>query len=242
MRGKLWTDFIFEVGAGIYVVAVVVFFWRRPGWLSLLLAGGLGMQLWFWREKADAATMAAAALLGTPAEILCVKLGVWTYHAPGLIFDIPAWIPLVWAFLFCFFRRVSLSIHAVALLLWPSRQMFPRKIFFGVLGGMIVVYYLVTVAVIRRIIAAAYTTLMVPAVVFWRGERDILIFLIGAACGTLGEYICMRLGFWQYHYPFFRFVGMPISLPLAWGLSAVVIGRIASTWEPKEKPDPQRNG
>ena len=26
-------------------------------------------------------------------------------------------------------------------------------------------------------------------------------------------------------------IGMPISLPMAWGLSAVIIGRIAKNWE-----------
>jgi hypothetical protein len=58
-----------------------------------------------------------------------------------------------------------------------------------------------------------------------------LIFVIGGALGTLGEYICMKLGFWQYHYPFFMAIGLPLSLPLAWGLSAVIVARIARIWE-----------
>jgi len=234
MRRDLWVEFAFEIIIGIYVVAAVVLCWHRPAVLSLVLGGGLGIQLWFWREKADAAMMIAAALLGGPAEMLCVKLGIWTYHAPGLVLGIPAWIPLVWAFLLCFFRRVTLSMHAVVQGVWPNTEMFSRKALFMVLGGVIAVYYLATVSVINRIIAVAYTMLMIPAAIFWRRERDILIFLFGATCGTLGELICMRLGFWHYHYPFFAPIGLPISLPLAWGLSSVLIGRIARIWETRE--------
>ncbi len=213
------------------MIAVVVIWWRKPVWLSLLLGGGLLVQLWFWREKADVAMMAAAALLGTPSEMLCVRLGVWTYHAPGLVFGIPVWIPLVWAFLFCLFRRISLSIHSVRWRIWRNREMLSVKILFGILCGVIVVYYLITVSLIMRTIAIVYTAFMIPAVIFWHGERDILIFLIGAVLGTLGEYICMKLGFWHYHYPVFRSIGLPISLPLAWGLSSVITGRIAGIWE-----------
>lgn len=222
---------MFEAFACIYVVAVVTFCWDRPLAASLLLAGGLVMQLWFWREKPDAAVMAAATLLGTPAEILCVRLGVWTYDAPGLVFGIPIWIPLVWAFLFCLFRRISLSLHSAIQRVLPDNKMLARNIIFKVLGGAILVYYLITVTVIRGTIAIVYTMFMIPAAIFWNGERDILFFFVGGALGTLGEYICMKLGFWHYHYPFFRSIQLPISLPLAWGLSAVITGRIAKIWE-----------
>ncbi|MBW2172266.1 MAG: hypothetical protein JRF69_09860, partial [Deltaproteobacteria bacterium] len=56
----LWTELFFEAFTGIYVLVVVVIFWRRPFWTSLLLGGSLVMQLWFWREKADVAAMVAA--------------------------------------------------------------------------------------------------------------------------------------------------------------------------------------
>lgn len=235
MRRDLSIEFMSEGLIGIYVVAVVVLYWRSPLWASLLLGGGLGTQLWLWREKADAAMMVAAALLGTPSEILCVRLGVWSYHAPGLVFGIPVWIPLVWASLLCVFRKIALSIHSMISLVWPSSKMVVREIFFGVLGGLIVVYYLAAVSFIMRTIAVVYTAFMIPAVIFWHGRRDILIFFIGAALGTLGEYICIKLGFWHYHYPFFRSLGVPVSLPLAGGLSSVIAGRIAGIWEKAEE-------
>lgn len=231
MRRDLSVEFILETLVGLYVVGVVVLCWRRPLLATLLLGGGLAIQVWLWREKADAAMMVAAALLGTPSEILCVRLGVWSYHAPGLVFGIPVWLPLVWASLLCLFRRISLSIHSVILHTWPGRNPVARKLLFGVLGGVILSYYLVTVSVIIRTIALAYTVFMIPAVIFWHGGRDILIFCIGATLGTIGEYICIKLGFWHYHYPFFMAIKVPISLPLAWGLSSVITGRIAGIWD-----------
>ena len=88
MRRHVGMEFLFEIFTSIYLVGVVIFCWDRPTLASLLLAAGLCMQLWFWREKADAVAMAAAALLGTPSEMICVKFGVWTYNAPGLFFDV----------------------------------------------------------------------------------------------------------------------------------------------------------
>ena len=234
MHRHIRNELIFEIFIGFYLIAVVTFCWHRPVWTTLLLCGALGMQLWFWGEKADAAAMASAALLGTPSEIICVKYGVWTYYAPGLLFGIPVWIPLVWASLFCLFRRISMTTHEIIEIIWPGSRELARKIFFVVLGGLIAAYYVIVVLSIRPTIAMVYSIFMLLAVIFWHGERDILIFVIGAVLGTLGEYICMKLGFWRYHFPFFRSIGLPISLPLAWGLSAVIVGRVAGNWEVRD--------
>ena len=236
-----WIELFFEAFTGIYILIVVAVFWQKPLWTSLLLAGGLAMQLLFWREKADLAAMVAAALLGTPSEIVCVKTGVWTYHAPGMVLGIPVWIPLVWALLFCLFRRGSFTILAITGRIWPDPHMLVRKVLFRGLGGFIVIYALVTLYIIKKTIAAVYAAFLVPALIFWREEKDIVIFIIGGAFGTAGEYTCMKLGFWQYHYPFLRSIGVPISLPLAWGLSAVIIGRIAGIWDgmPLKRKSPQ---
>jgi len=227
-------EFLFEIMTSCYLLGVVVFSWPTPFWASLLLAVGLGIQLWFWREKGDAAAMAAAALLGTPSEIICVKYGVWSYEAPGLFLGIPVWIPLIWASLFCLFRRISITIYEVSQQIWPDSRTLWRRIFFGVLGAAILAYYVLVAVTIMRTIAMVYSFFMLLAVIFWHKKRDILIFVVGGVLGTFGEYICMKFGFWEYHFPFFRSIGLPISLPMAWGLSGVMIGRIARTWETQE--------
>jgi len=250
----LWVEIGVEAVAGLYVVAVVVLCWSRPVWLSLLLAAGLCGQFWVWRERSDVATMVVAAMLGAPAEILCVSNGVWTYNSPGLVWGIPIWIPLnspglvwgipiwiplVWAYLLCMFRRMSISIHSFTLQVWPADRKRLRRLLFGAAGASIVLYGLATVSMISTIIAAAYIIAMLSAIIFWHGETDILIFFVGATLGTLGECICMKLGFWEYQFPLLRSIGVPLSLPLAWGLSSVIIGRFAGMFakkQPAESP------
>ncbi|MFH1487970.1 MAG: hypothetical protein ABII06_03620 [Pseudomonadota bacterium] len=231
MNRNLGVQSIFEILTGICLVAVVVFFWPNPLWTSLLLLGILGMQLWFWGDRADAVIMLSAALLGTPSEMIAVKLKIWTYNAPGLFLGVPVWIPFVWAALFCFFRRIALTAHCALQKCWPGSSHPSQKIFFGLLGGIIVVYYFSIAPFISKKIILVYSLIFIPTAIFWHGGRDRLIFIIGAVIGTVGEYICIRLGFWHYHYPVFKSIGLPISLPMAWGLSAVINGRIAMIWE-----------
>jgi len=201
MQRSLWIQFFFEALTGIFVFAVVLLCWRRPVWLSLLLAGGLGAQLWFWRGKADAAMMAAAALIATPSEILGVRSGGWDYDAPGIVLGIPIWLPLVWAYLCSLSRRISLSIHSVTRRVQSNRSVLAMKILFGLLSGAILFYCLIAVSVVLKPIAIAYTLFLIPAVIFWRGERDILIFVTGAVIGTIGEYTAIRAGIFHYNYP-----------------------------------------
>jgi hypothetical protein len=234
MNRSLGREVLFEILTSVFLVGVVVFFWRTPFWAILLLGVGLSIQLWFWGERPDAVVMVGAALLGTPSEIICVKYGVWSYRAPGLVWGIPVWIPLIWASLFCLFRRISMTILGVAQRSWPDSRIFWRRLFFGLLGAAILTYYVLVALTIIRTIAAVYSFFMLLAVIFWHKEKDILIFIVAGILGTFGEYICMKLGFWEYHFPFFRSIGLPISLPMAWGLSGVVIGRIARIWEAQE--------
>jgi hypothetical protein len=226
-------DFLYESVAAVYLIAVVVLLWKAALATSLFLAAGIVFWLLKFKNKADAAAMVAAAVLGTPSEILCVKYGVWTYEAPGLVLGVPIWLPLIWASLFCLFRRLTRTLLKVADQLWPAPYRLPRRLCFALLAALILAYYITISLAIYRHIAIVYTVIMLIAVFFWRAERDILIFIIGGILGTFGEYVCMRLGFWHYHFPYLKSIGLPISLPMAWGLSAVIIGRIASIWENK---------
>lgn len=230
-RNRLLCEFVFEIFTGLYVIATVLICWKIPALAIILLTLGLGMQFFFWREKADVVMMIGAAFLGTPSEMLCVKLGVWSYHAPGLFLGIPVWIPLVWAYLFCFLRRLSITIHSAIQRIWKTSDTFALKLIYGILSGLIIIYYIITVSLVKKQFAIIYSLFMITAMIFWHRQKDILIFVIGGVIGTFGEFICMKLGFWNYHYPYLRSIGLPLSLPLAWGLSSVIIGNIARIWE-----------
>ncbi len=232
---RLLIELAFVTFSGIYAVITVLTCWRMPALASLVLFIGLWMQLFFWREKEDAATMMFAALIGAPSEMLCVKLGLWSYYAPGLILGVPAWLPLVWAFLMCLFRRFSLTVHAILHKRWPGSVSACISLLFWMLGVLIIIYFIITVSIIKKEYAVIFSFFMIITVMFKHSRKDILIFITGAVFGTLGEYLCMRLGFWLYHNPHFKLIGLPISLPLAWGLSSVIITTIAMITTNKRK-------
>jgi hypothetical protein len=138
------------------VIIVVLCCWKLPLIATVLLGAGLGAQLFFWKEKTDVATMIAAAALGTPSEMLCVKYGVWSYYAPGLVGGIPVWIPLVWAYLFCFYRRLSKTIHTSISKKWPDNRELPVKLINGMMAGMIMLYYVTASFLISKKFAVTY--------------------------------------------------------------------------------------
>ena len=234
MGRRIIKDLLTEALVGFYVLAVVIFCWPDPMTLALLLGGGLAAMLWIWEDKADVATMAAAAVIGPTAEYVSVRNGVWTYFGPGLIMGLPFWLPLVWAFLFCLFRHMSITGLDIVSLVWPDQKQRPRRIAYILLGLIVVGYSIFTLIEIRRSIAIIYSIFLILSLVFWRKERDVLVFIIAGILGTMGEYISIRQGFWVYHFPYFRQIGLPLSLPLAWGLTAVIVTNIARWWEKPE--------
>ena len=63
---------------------------------------------------------------------------------------------------------------------------------------------------------------------FWHKKQDIVFFVVGGILGPLVEIIAVYFGAWQYTNP--SFLGIPLWLPFAWGLGAVLIKRISETF------------
>lgn len=63
--------------------------------------------------------------------------------------------------------------------------------------------------------------------IFWHEKTDFLLFLVGAIVGPTGEIIAILFGAWQYANP--TLLGIPIWLPLAWGIITLSIKRISDT-------------
>lgn len=67
----------------------------------------------------------------------------------------------------------------------------------------------------------------VTAIKFWHVKHDIYLFLAAAALGTAAEIVAIRFGAWQYSNP--TILGIPIWLPLLWGIAVVFINRVVNT-------------
>ncbi|NIP40571.1 MAG: DUF2878 family protein [Candidatus Aenigmarchaeota archaeon] len=62
---------------------------------------------------------------------------------------------------------------------------------------------------------------------FWHKKHDIYFFVAGAVIGSIAEIICIYFGVWQYANP--TFLGIPMWLPIVWGLAAMLIKRTGET-------------
>lgn len=62
----------------------------------------------------------------------------------------------------------------------------------------------------------------------WYRKHDIYFFVAGAIVGPAAEIVCVHFGTWQYTNP--TLLGIPVWLPLAWGLAVMLIKRIAGTF------------
>ncbi len=167
---NLSTQFLFLLFTGAYALITVLTFWNKPVVIIFFLIAGILLQLLFWNKNTDLIIMILAAILGTLSEILCVKTGIWTYNAPNLFFGIPLWIPLVWAYLFNFFRRLSKWILLALQKTFPEKNSLISKIIFGFLGGSIIIYFVITIIVINKIIGLIYFIFMLIAVIFFRNK------------------------------------------------------------------------
>jgi len=220
-------DSVFLICIGLSVCFSVLLLWNYPDYLTFILVSAIFIQVYYHRTMQDIVMMVSAALIGTPSEILCVKTGIWTYYGPDLVYGIPYWIPLIWGFLFCFFRRFTLTLFTLFDMIPHVNTKTISLVFYISLRILISTYLIYTFIHISRHIAYVYTLFFI-ILVLWRHSRfDVIIFLAGGFFGTLGEYLCMKQGYWIYHTPFFKSIGLPISLPIAWGLSAVLTGKIA---------------
>ena len=63
---------------------------------------------------------------------------------------------------------------------------------------------------------------------FWHKKHDIYFFAIGAIIGPVGEIIAIYFGAWQYANP--SLLGIPIWLPIVWGLAMILVKRLAEVF------------
>ena len=63
------------------------------------------------------------------------------------------------------------------------------------------------------------------AIKIWHKKEDIYLFVVAAVAGSIAEAVAIEFGAWHYTNP--TLLGVPIWLPLLWGLAVVFIRRIS---------------
>lgn len=160
-----------------------------------------------------------ALLVGTVGEYICCRVNLWIYHNPSYG-GLPIWLPMIWPILMISFGDVAQSV-CTALARWFSQK--SLKWIERLLLVLIIAYALCCFWLIKPVIAAIFFVFLSAMLIYARSLFSRVFFVIAAVGGTLGEVICMRFGVWHYTSPLLGSIGVPLSLPLAWGLSANLI-------------------
>jgi hypothetical protein len=183
---------------------------------------------------------------GTLGEAICVLgewtgdgRGLWYYTFPspfGLSWKLPIWLPLVWGNLFVLFAGASDRICALF-----EIETRPQERVRFLLSIIVVAYGAVLFRTINVRILYVFTPFFAAFLLYWNSLRDLAVFFVAGTLGSIGEIIAMREGLWVYTMPKFSnefttslgVPGIPVSLAMAWGLSAVFLCRLAErrlTW------------
>jgi len=93
---------------------------------------------------------------------------------------------------------------------------------------------LVTLYTNPLVLTALLLIALALALFIWYEENDIIFFLAGAFLGALGEIICVNLGVWHYAKP--QVLGIPLWLPVGWGMATLLIMRVSKTLSPNKQP------
>ena len=195
--------------------------------LALVLASSLA-----WRpSRMKTAVAFWGIILGTFGEWACVRVGMWVYTHPGPL-GLPPWLPLVWPILMISFLEMSEYLDET------GRGRFPRV--YKVAVGLLLLLSLAATGLALRLVGGPISLIfflfLTLAVSFAHRPFHVILFATAAVIGFSGEFLCVRFGVWHYTRPVLRAIGMPVSLPLAWGLSALLVWLLARATFGRSRP------
>jgi len=106
-------------------------------------------------------------------------------------------------------------------------------------AGLFIAVFVVVAALWRQplltLLLTAVISLAMNVITGWRYIRS---YLICAVLGPLAEVVCVHFGAWSYAKP--QFSGIPIWLPLVWGMAGVFFVDIAEAIGEKQSKKRRR--
>ncbi|MBI9076009.1 MAG: hypothetical protein JEZ02_11400 [Desulfatibacillum sp.] len=220
-------DFIgrFVVPFSIPVVSLFFICWLFPHNAALALtSGALFFVTVAYRPSRFKFSLALyAILLGTLGEYLCCRSNLWVYKYPTA-FNLPMWIPFIWPML-------VINLWEVSTYILELLDKCPKALRVGLLvfwGAVILAYVAFTSFYLKNMIAWILLGFFLIVVAFSRKPINIWLFVAVAAGGFFGEYVCVQHDVWYYTRPVLKSIGMPLSLPMAWGVSGNIVWLLAT--------------
>jgi hypothetical protein len=90
---RLWTDLATTLAAFCILVASVSLLWRNNWLLFVVALAECLTGLVLWHERLDVSFFLIIGVLGSMAELVFVRFGVWQYANPTFL-GMPVWFPL----------------------------------------------------------------------------------------------------------------------------------------------------
>ncbi len=203
--------------------------------LFLLLLVLVGLTLWSRKSLFKLFFALFAMILGVLGESLCTRAGLWVYANPSYL-RLPIWLPLAWALAMVNFMELGTFLADRAEKMRPSFQ-HALKWF---LRALILVYLIYMTIMLQNYVALILLAFLAGAAPFVRAPVHTILFMVAAVAGFSGEYMLVCAGVWHYTQPGLGSIGMPVSLPIAWGTSVVLIWLAARAATPGPVPGRQK--
>jgi len=144
-------------------------------------------------------------------------LQAWGYSNPTSFLGFPIWEPICWTIEYIVLGELSVQLY---LFLRKRVSSFVYKLLIASLLLLTVYYVYLTFSIVGTIYVLLYAAGLVILLILAHRSFNVLYFFVAAMFGTVIDLIALRIGVWYYTYPYFSGIGMPISLPLAYGISA----------------------
>ena len=109
---RLWVELATEVLAFALLVTSVVSLWQHNAVLAALMLVECGIALWRWHTRYDLSVFLVIGVLGSLAEAVFVRFGVWQYANPTLL-GMPLWFPLAFGTTGLIGLRLARTITAI---------------------------------------------------------------------------------------------------------------------------------
>ena len=221
---------------GCFLFFTVNLFWKNNTVTgTLIISASIGIFMCWWNLN-NLIAYFLAGLLGFTCEYILTKQAYWHYNNPSIIpftntfsiTSLPWWLFFLWGYFIVWFIQTA---YLIERLMKNSKTIgqspSARKQIFLSLWSVVIVYVLSIYANLSFDLTRWFLVIIIPVALFWRQDIDLIAFFTGALCGTLGEWTSIRSGVFQYHFPYFSVIGIPLCLPLSWGLSTVFIRRVS---------------
>ncbi len=91
-----------------FLIFLVILVWRNNTAVTAIVIAGYALRSVLWPNREDHIIFAAGAVLGSSAEIIATRVGIWAYTFPTFL-NIPVWLPFAWGFVSVLIVRIAQS-------------------------------------------------------------------------------------------------------------------------------------